>query len=49
VAIADDALGRRESLQQMSGNLRHEVVGVAENWESLFNQSAMIQSAVVFT
>ena len=49
VAIADDDLGMRESLQQMLCNLGHEVVAVAENGESLINQCAMTEPDVVVT
>ena len=49
VAIADDDLGMRESLQQMLCNLGHEVVAVAENGESLINQCAMTEPDVVIT
>ncbi len=49
VAIADDDRGMRESLEQMLGNLGHEVVAVAENGESLINQCAMTEPDVVIT
>lgn len=49
VAIADDDREMREYLQQMLGNLGHEVVAVAENGESLVNQCAMTEPDVVIT
>ena len=49
VAIADDDRGMRESLQQMLGNLGHEVVAVAESGESLISQCAMAEPDVVIT
>ena len=49
VAIADDDRGMRESLQQMLRNLGHEVVGVADNGESLIKQCAMTEPDVVIT
>ena len=49
VAIADDDCVMRESLEQMLGNLGHEVVAVAENGESLINQCAMNEPDVVIT
>jgi DNA-binding NtrC family response regulator len=49
VAIADDDPAIRESLQQMLGNLGHEVVAVAENGQSLINQCAEKEPDAVIT
>jgi CheY-like chemotaxis protein len=49
VAIADDDRSIRELLQQILRNLGHEVVAVAENGQSLVQQSAITEPDVIVT
>ena len=49
VAIADDDLAMRDALQRMLEDLGHEVVVVAEDGESLIDQSVKTQPDVVIT